>query len=154
MDTQGVAGFTPAALASVRSKFPFDPMILTSRSAMFERWARHLVSSEDLRKRAERLRNLRREEPKRPAKKGQLKCPRRPSRYRCTDSGPMLFGRSEAHACRDDELERQGCVEYAAALGLLPPARIWRDRLEDSGDEMALAIASSSECPGSIKQRC
>ena len=30
-----------------------------------------------------------------------------------------------------------GLAEYAAALGLSPRAlRIWRDRLEDSGDEM------------------
>ncbi|MGB6399646.1 MAG: hypothetical protein WBF73_28800 [Bradyrhizobium sp.] len=39
-------------------------------------------------------------------------------------------------------------AEYAAALGLSPHSlRIWRDRLEQSG----LAVAASSECPGSTK---
>jgi hypothetical protein len=41
-----------------------------------------------------------------------------------------------------------GHAEYAAALGLSAHSlRIWRDRLEQSG----LAIAASSECPGSTK---
>jgi hypothetical protein len=41
------------------------------------------------------------------------------------------------HAYRSDELEQHGHAEYAAALGLSPHAsRIWRDRLEQSGNEM------------------
>ena len=41
-----------------------------------------------------------------------------------------------------------GYAEYAAALGLSPHSlRIWRDRLEQSG----LAVAASSECPGSTQ---
>lgn len=38
-----------------------------------------------------------------------------------------------------------GHAEYAAALGLsLHALRIWRDRLEETGDENGLAITASS----------
>ena len=42
-------------------------------------WARHLVSPEDLRKRTEHLRNLRRETPERQVEKGRSKRRKRPS---------------------------------------------------------------------------
>jgi hypothetical protein len=54
------------------------------------RWARHLLSAEDLCKRAEHLRNLSRKTSKRQHKKQPPKRQRRPRRYRCsvrTDNG-------------------------------------------------------------------
>ena len=57
-------------------------------------WAQHLVSPEDLRKRKERLQNLRGEAPKRQHKKEQSKRQRKPRRYRYgvrTDSGPIAL---------------------------------------------------------------
>jgi transposase-like protein len=107
--------------------------------ATFERWARHLVSKEDLRKRAESLRKLHREEPERQAEKGQPKRHRRRPRYRYsvrTDSGPIALRAFWSMHVEAMNWSGMGLAEYAAALGLSPHAlRIWRDRLEESGDD-------------------
>ncbi len=106
----------------------------------FDRGARHLVSPEDLRKRAEHLRKLRWNELERQAKKGQPKRRRRPPRYRYsvrTDSGPIALRAFWSMHVEAMNWSGMGLAEYAGALGLSPHAlRIWRDRLEDSGDEM------------------
>jgi hypothetical protein len=48
-----------------------------------------------------------------------------------------------------------GHAEYAAALGLSPHSmRIWRDRLEQSGNEMDRRSLLHPSAPGAIKQRC
>jgi|SRR3981081_2627462 hypothetical protein len=120
-------------------------------------WARHLLSPEDLRKRKEHLRNLRRKAPEQQCKKARSKRRWRPPRYRYsvrTDSGPIA-PLSLEHVCRSDELQRHGacrvcrcarsfasCVAHMARS----PRRIRRRN--------GLALAASSECPGSIKQRC
>ena len=60
----------------------------------FDRWARHLVSPEDLRKRTERQQKLRWNELEQQAKKEQPKRRRRGARYRYsvrTDSGPIAL---------------------------------------------------------------
>lgn len=106
----------------------------------FERWMRHLVSVEDLRKRAEYLRNLRSKELERQGKKGPSKRRKRPPRYRYsvrTDSGPIALQAFWGMHVEAMNWSGMGHAEYAAALGLSPHAlRIWRDRLEESGDEM------------------
>jgi transposase-like protein len=103
-------------------------------------WARHLVSPEDLRKRTEHLRNLRRATPERQVKKGRSKRHKRPRRYRYsvrTDSGPIALRAFWSMHIEAMNFSGMGHAEYAAALGLSPHAlRIWRDRLEDSGGEM------------------
>ncbi|MER9526115.1 transposase [Mesorhizobium sp. M0292] len=61
---------------------------------IFELWTRHLVSAEDLRKRAEKLQNLRRKKARRQGKSPQPKRPQRRPRYRYgkrTDSGPIAL---------------------------------------------------------------
>ncbi|MCP1968196.1 IS66-like element accessory protein TnpA [Bradyrhizobium elkanii] len=108
--------------------------------AAFERWVRHLVSPEDLRKRAEKLRNLRRETAERQRNKGQPKRRKRPSRYRYsvrTDCGPIALRAFWSMHVEAMNWSGMGHAEYAAALGLSPYSlRIWRNRLEESGDEM------------------
>jgi len=103
-------------------------------------WAQHLVSPEDLRKRKERLQNLRGEAPKRQHKKEQSKRERKPRRYRYsvrTDSGPIALQAFWGMHVEAMNFSGMGHAEYAAALGLSPHAlRIWRDRLEQSGNEM------------------
>jgi hypothetical protein len=119
---------------------------------------RHLLSPEDLRKRKERLRNLRRETPERQHKKEQSKRSRRPRRYRYgvrTDSGPVALQAFWGMHVEAMNFSGMGHAEYAAALGLSPhfaahlarsPRRIRRRN--------GLAKPASSECPGAIKQRC
>jgi hypothetical protein len=58
------------------------------------RWARHLLSVEDLRKRSEDLQKSRRKKPERQPKDGQSNKPKRLRRNRYsvrTDSGPIAF---------------------------------------------------------------
>lgn len=121
------------------------------------RWARHLLSAEHLRKRAEHLRNLPRKTSKGQHKKRQSKPRTRPPRYRYsvrTDTGPIALQAFWGMHVEAMNFSGMGHAEYAAALGLSPHSlRIWRDRLEQSGNEMDWRSASS-ECPGSIKQRC
>jgi transposase-like protein len=104
------------------------------------RWAHHLLSGDDLRKHAERLRNLPRKLQKGHDKKVQSKRRTRPPRYRYgvrTDSGPIAlqaFWSMHVEAMNFSGIRHAEC---AAALGLSPLAwRIWRDRLEQSGNEM------------------
>jgi transposase-like protein len=108
--------------------------------AIFERWVRHLVSPEDLRKRAENPRKLRREALERQGKNGQPKRRRGPPHYRYsvrTDSGPVALRAFWSMHVEAMNWSGMGLAEYAAALGLSPHAlRIWRDRLEESGDEL------------------
>ena len=104
------------------------------------RWARHLLSKEDLRKRAEHLRNLPRKTPKGQGKKRQLKPRTRPPRYRYgvrTDSGPIALQAFWGMHVEAMNFSGMGHAEYAAALGLSPHSlRIWRDHLEQSGNKM------------------
>lgn len=106
----------------------------------FERWMRHLVSAEDLRKRVEYLRKLRSKELERQGKKGPSKRRKRPTRYRYsvrTDSKPIALRAFWGMHVEAMNWSGMGHAEYAAALGLSPHAlRIWRDRLEESGGEM------------------
>ncbi|MER8784295.1 hypothetical protein NKH60_24095 [Mesorhizobium sp. M1006] len=106
----------------------------------FELWMRHLVNSEDLRKRAEKLRNLRWKKAGRQLKAQQPKRPQRRPRYRYgkrTDSGPIALRAFWSMHVEAMNWSGMGYAEYAAALGLSRHAlRIWRDRLEESGDEM------------------
>lgn len=108
--------------------------------ATFERWLRHLVSSDDLRKRAEKLRNLRKQTAARQHGKTPPKRSKRPPRYRYsmrTDSGPIALRAFWAMHVEAMNWSGMGHAEYTAALGLSRYAlRIWRDRLEESGDEM------------------
>ena len=96
----------------------------------------NLVSPEDLRKRAKHLQKLRRKA----VKKAPPKRPRRSPRYRYsvrTDSGPIALRAFWSMHVEAMNWSGMGLAEYAAALGLSPHAlRIWRDRLEDSGDDM------------------
>jgi transposase-like protein len=109
-------------------------------TATFEQWARHLLNPEDLRKRAKDLQKLRREAVERQGKNGQPKRRRRSPRYRYsvrTDSGPVALRAFWSMHVEALNWSGMGLAEYAAALGLSPHAlRIWRDRLEETGDEM------------------
>jgi transposase-like protein len=109
-------------------------------TASLMRWARHLLSKEDLRNRAEHLRNLPRKSPKGQAKKRQLKPRTRAPRYRYgvrTDTGPVALQAFWSMHVEAMNFSGMGPAEYAATLGLSPHSlRIWRDRLEESGDEM------------------
>jgi transposase-like protein len=104
------------------------------------RWARHLLSAEDLRKHTENLRNLPRKMQKGPDKKAQSKRRRRSPRYRYgarTDTAPVALQAFWGMHVEAMNFSGMGHAEYAAALGLSPHAlRIWRDRLEQSGNEM------------------
>jgi transposase-like protein len=104
------------------------------------RWTRHLLSAEDLRKRAEHLQKLRRKQPRRQPKKGQSNTPKssRRNRYSVrTYSGPVALQAFWGMHIEAMNWSGMGHAEYAAALSLSPHAlRIWRDRLEESGNEM------------------
>lgn len=104
------------------------------------RWARHLLSAEDLRKRAEHLRKLPRKTSQGQHKTEQSKRPRRYPRCRYgvrTDTGPVALQAFWGMHVEAMNWSGMGHAEYAAALGLSPHAlRIWRDRLEQSGNEM------------------
>ena len=109
-------------------------------TASLMRWARHLLSADDLRKRAEDLQKLRRKKPGRKSKNAQTNRPKRPRRNRYsvrTDSGPVALQAFWGMHIEAMNWSGMGHAEYAAALGLSPHAlRIWRDRLEQSGNEM------------------
>jgi transposase-like protein len=111
---------------------------LSTASSM--RWANHLLSAEDLRKHSERLRNLLRKVQKGHDKKKQSKRRMRPPRYRYgvrTDSGPVALQAFWSMHVEAMNWSGMGHAEYAAALGLSPYSlRTWRDRLEQSGNEM------------------
>jgi transposase-like protein len=96
--------------------------------------------AEDLRKRSQHQRNLLQKASKRQQKKEPSKRQRRPRRYRCgvhTDNGPIAlqaFWRMHVEAMN---FSGMGHAEYAAASGLSPHSlRIWRDSLEQYGNEM------------------
>src|SRR6266436_3834537 len=109
-------------------------------TASLMRWARHLVSAEDLRKRSEDLQKLRRKERERQSTNRPPKRSKRPRRNRYsvrTDSGPIALRAVWSMHVEAMNWSGMGHAEYAAALGLSPHAlRIWRDRLEQSGNEM------------------
>jgi hypothetical protein len=96
------------------------------------RWARHLVSAGDLRKRTEDLQNSRRKKPERQPKNGQSNKPKRPGRNRYsvrTDCGPIALRAFWSMHVEAMNWSGTGHAEYAAALGLSSHAlRIWRDR--------------------------
>lgn len=104
------------------------------------RWARHLLSAEDLRKHAERLRNLPRKTSKRQHKTEQPTRRKRSPRYRYgvrTGRGPVALQAFWGMHVEAMNFSGMGYAEYAAALDLSPHSlRIWRDRLEQSGNEM------------------
>jgi transposase-like protein len=83
---------------------------------------------------------LRRKKPERQPKSGQSNKPKRPRRNRYsvrTHSGPMALQAFWGMHIEAMNWSGMGHAEYAAALGLSPHAlRIWRDRLEQSGNEM------------------
>jgi len=109
-------------------------------AASLMRWAHHLVSTEDLRKRTEDLQKLRQKKPGRQPKRQQANEPKRPRRNRYgvrTDSGPIALQAFWGMHVEAMNFSGMGHAEYAAALGLSPHSlRIWRDRLEQSGNEM------------------
>ena len=121
-------------------------------------WARHLLSAVDLRKRTEDLQKLRRKERERQSKNRPPKRPKRPRRNRYsvrTDSGPIALRAFWSMHVEAMNWSGMGHAEYAAALGLSPHAlRIWRDRLEESGNEMDWRSLLHPSARGSIKQRC
>ena len=104
------------------------------------RWARHLLGADDLRKRADLLRNLPRKTSKRQHKTEQSKRRGRYPRYRYsvrTDTGPVALQAFWGMHVEAMNWSGMGHAEYAAALGLSSHSlRIWRDRLEQSGNEM------------------
>lgn len=106
----------------------------------FKRWARHLLSSEDLHKRKKRLQNLRTKRLERRGKKARSKPRRRTFTYRYnmrTDSDAIAVRAFWGMHVEAMNWSGLGNAEYAAALGLSPYAlRIWRNRFADSGDEM------------------
>jgi hypothetical protein len=81
-----------------------------------------------------------RKERERQSKSSQQKRPKRPRRNRCsvrTDSGPIALRAFWSMHVEAMNFSGMGHAAYAAALGLSPHAlRIWRDRLEESGEEM------------------
>jgi hypothetical protein len=79
---------------------------------------------------------LRQKKPERQSKK-RPKGPRR-NRYSVrTDSGPIALRAFWSMHVEAMNWSGMGHAEYAAALGLSPHAlRIWRDRMEQSGNEM------------------
>jgi len=82
-------------------------------------WARHLLSADDLRKRAEHLRNLSRKTSKRQQKKEPSKRQRRPRRYRYgvrTDSGPIALQAFWGMHVEAINFSGMGHVEHVAAL--------------------------------------
>ena len=93
-----------------------------------------------MRKRAEDLQKSCRKKPKRQPKNGQSNKPKRPRRNHYsvrTDSGPIALRAVWSMHVEAMNWSGMGHAEYAAALGLSPHAlRIWRDRLEQSGNEM------------------
>ena len=109
-------------------------------TASLMRWVRHLLRVEDLHKHAEDLQKLRRKKPERQPKTAQPNRPKRPRRNRYsvrTDSGPIALRAFWSMHVEAMNWSGMGHPEYAAALGLSPHAlRIWRDRLEQSGNEM------------------
>jgi hypothetical protein len=104
------------------------------------RWARHLLSAEDLRKRTEDLQKSRRKMPERQPKNAPPKRPKRPRRNRYsvrTDSGPIALRALWSMHVEAMNFSGMGHAEYAAAHGLSPHAlRIWRDRMEQPDNEM------------------
>ena len=122
--------------------------------ATFERWAR----PEDLRKRAEHQQKLRWTELERQAKKKQPKRRRRRTRHRYsvrTDSGPIALRAFWSMHVEALNWSGMGLAEYAAALGLSPHAlRIWRDRLEDSGNDMDWRSLLHPSARAQLSKRC
>jgi transposase-like protein len=102
-------------------------------------WARLLLSAEDLRKRAEHLRNLLQKASKRQKKKplkrkeeASAQSLRRAHEQRSDCSSGVL-----GHACRSDGLQRNGTCRACRSAGLSPHSLcIWHDRLEQRGNEM------------------
>jgi hypothetical protein len=103
------------------------------------RLARHLLSKEELPKRAEYLRTLPGKTPRGQAKKRQLKSRTRPPRYRYsarTDTGSIALRAFWGMHVEAMNFSGMG-MRCMPQLGLSPHAlRIWRDRLEESADEM------------------
>jgi transposase-like protein len=105
-----------------------------------KRWARHLLSPEELHKRKKRLQNLRIDKLERQGKKAPSKRRRKAYTYRYnmrTDSKPIAVRAFWGMHVEAMNWSGMGSAEYAAALGLSPYAlRIWRNRFADSGEEM------------------
>jgi hypothetical protein len=83
---------------------------------------------------------LRQETPERQGKKVQSKRRKRAPRYRYsvrTDFEPIALRAFWGMHVEAMNFSGMGHAEYAAALGLSPHAlHVWRDRLEESGEEM------------------
>jgi transposase-like protein len=101
--------------------------------ATFERWMRHLVSPEDLRKRTEHQRKLRRGA----AARRRETAPRKHRYSARTDTRSIAVQAFWGMHVEAMNWSGMGLAEYAAALRLSPHAlRKWRDRLDESGAEM------------------
>ena len=103
------------------------------------RWARHLLSADDLRKHAERLRNLPRKTSKRQHNTGQSKRRRRYPRYRYgarIDSKPIALQAFWGMHVEAMNWSGMGHAEYAAALGSSPMCFSYAPVLDES-DEIA-----------------
>jgi hypothetical protein len=88
-------------------------------------WARHRLSAEDLRKRAEDLQKLRRKEPERQSKNWPPKRPKRARRIRYsvrTNRGPIALRAFLNMHMEAMNWSGMGHAEYAAALGFPPHA--------------------------------
>lgn len=124
----------------------------------FELWMCHLVNADDLRKRAEKLQNLRR---KKAGRQGKTQQPKRPpeeaplSLRQAHGQRPNRPSRVLEHACRGDELEWHGSCRVCGSARAF--AACVADLARSSGRirrRDGLAIAASSECPSPIKQHC
>jgi hypothetical protein len=90
----------------------------------FKQWACHLVSPEDLRKRAERLQKLRWNELERQAKKEQPKRHRKGCALSLQRAHGQRSDRSSGvleHAYRSDELERHGACRICDSARSFAP---------------------------------
>jgi hypothetical protein len=122
------------------------------------RWGRQLLSADDLRKRAERLRKLPRETSKRQQKKEPSERQTRPRRHGYgvrTDNGPIALQAFWNMHVEAINLSGMCTPEYAAALG---PVAAFAARLARSPRTIryrnGLSFPDSSECPRATKQRC
>jgi hypothetical protein len=127
-------------------------------TASLMRWARHLVSAEDLRKRAEDLQKSRPENAGTAAEERAVEQAQEAS----AQSQQRAYGqRSDSasrvleHACVGDELERPGARRICHSARSFAPCVAHLARSDGTiRQRNGLAIPASSECPGSIMQRC
>jgi hypothetical protein len=126
-------------------------------TASLMRWARHLLSADDLRKHAEHMQKSHRKTSGRQPKNGQSKAEEASAQSLQRADAQRSGGSSGVlgHAYRSDELERHGARRVRRSTGVV--AACVADLARSAGtirQRNGLAEPASSECPGSIKQRC